>query len=335
MYEGASRAVIFFEMLMPYEFPVFYDDLFLAHDTGLGHPENAGRLSAVVEYVKELQQRESASCEKNLAWSQKVIWVEPSSRQVLDHVNGVHDASYVSALEAFAKAGGGRLDSDTVMSAQSYEAALLAVVAWLDGVDWVMQHQSPGFVLARPPGHHAERAQGMGFCLLSNAAIAARYALTLNGVEKVAILDWDVHHGNGTQSLVESDAQLAYCSFHQSPAYPGTGAATEVGAHENVLNIPMPLGSRLVDYQRQWKLKAHAFLSAFEPDLLIVSAGYDATSADPLAGIALEPDDYGWFTQECLKITSKTIFGLEGGYDYRALAESVAATLRSAIEWCG
>ena len=326
---------------MKHELPIFYDDLFLRHDTGSGHPENAGRLKAVVDHINNLQKsvkelsREGAEqgTLRDEDWSAQIKWTNPSSRSVLAQVNRVHDAGYVSALEAFAKKGGGLVDSDTVMSAESYDAALLAVAAWLDGVDWVAKHAAPGFVLARPPGHHAEKGRGMGFCLLSNAAIAAHYALdTLAGVDKVAILDWDVHHGNGTQSLTEGNEQIAYCSFHQSPAYPGTGAASERGLHQNVLNIPMPPGSQLGDYQTLWTLKAKAFIEGFEPDLLIVSAGYDATSADPLAGIALEPADYGWFTKECLKITSKTLFGLEGGYDYRALAESVAATLRSAVE---
>ena len=338
---GQQALFAFSETPMKHELPVFYDDLFLSHDTGQGHPENAGRLKAVVEYVKSLQQAAFDSRQDETVWSQQVSWVTPSSRMVLDHINRVHDAAYVAALDAFAKKGGGLVDSDTVVSARSYEAALLAVAAWLDGVDWVMSHGSPGFVLARPPGHHAEKAQGMGFCLLSNAAIAAHYALNhaalnhISSVNRVAILDWDVHHGNGTQSLVENDARIRYCSFHQSPAYPGTGAASERGLHENVLNIPMPPGSQLGDYQTLWELKARAFLEGFTPDLLIVSAGYDATAADPLAGVSLMPEDYGWFTRECLKITSKTLFGLEGGYDYRALAESVAATLRSAVETVG
>lgn len=301
---------------MEYQFPVFYSDLFAEHNTGAAHPENAGRLTAVVDYLKRLE---------------KIRWIEPSSRDVLPFVNQVHEAAYVHALKALADRGGGYLDADTVVSAKSYDLALLAVAAWLDGADWVKQYQQPAFALVRPPGHHAERARGMGFCLLSNAAIAAHYALNHLKVNRVAILDWDVHHGNGTQSLVENHPQIAYCSFHQQGAYPGTGAASERGSHHNVLNLPLPSGSQLADYQRRWEADAEPFLANFGADFMIVSAGYDATEADPLAGMSLQPDDYGWFTQVCMQLTPNILFGLEGGYDYRALAESVAATIRSAV----
>jgi acetoin utilization deacetylase AcuC-like enzyme len=301
---------------MNYQFPVFYSDLFAEHNTGAAHPENAGRLMAVVDALKRLE---------------KIRWMEPSSRDVLPFVHHVHDAAYVNALKALANKGGGQLDADTVVSAKSYDLALLAVAAWLDGADWVKQYQQPAFALVRPPGHHAERARGMGFCLLSNAAIAAHYALNHLKVNRVAILDWDVHHGNGTQSLVENHPHIAYCSFHQQGAYPGTGAASERGLHHNVLNLPLSAGSQLADYQQRWEADAEPFLADFGADFMIVSAGYDATQADPLAGMSLQPDDYGWFTQVCMQLTPNILFGLEGGYDYRALAQSVAATIRSAM----
>lgn len=223
------------------------------------------------------------------------------------------------------------LDMDTPVSPQSYDIALLAVSAWLDGVDRVLASGEPAFVLARPPGHHATRTTGMGFCLFANAAIAAYYALEKPDVNRVAILDWDVHHGNGTQAIVERNPQIIYCSLHQFPCYPGTGAASDRGMHDNVLNLPLPAGSTLADYQPLFASKIVPFLSEFQPDLLLISAGYDANKDDPLASISLQPQDYGVFTDYCLKITRRILFGLEGGYDLQALAKSVVATLESCL----
>ncbi|MGB3296613.1 MAG: histone deacetylase [Phormidesmis sp.] len=313
---------------MEYSFPVFYSDRFAGHNTGIGHPENASRLSAIVEHLKNCQRSQL----NEHKWADKISWVEPSDRAVLPHIHRVHSAAYVSALKAFAERGGGYLDSDTVMSPESYDLALLAVAAWLDGVDWVWQQRASAFALVRPPGHHAEKDRGMGFCLLSNAAIAAHYALSCLKVGRVAILDWDVHHGNGTQALVEGNPNIAYCSFHQSPAYPGTGLSGETGQHSNVLNLPLPPGSRIEDYQKLWAAQAQPFLAGFGAELMIVSAGYDANSADPLASIMLQPEDYSWFTQACLQFDVPLLLGLEGGYDFAALAQSVAATIRCAVQ---
>jgi len=296
------------------------------------HPENAGRLTAVVEYLKGCQKKYEDVGSQELSWAGKIVWVEPSVRDVLEDVCRVHDSDYIESLKTFAQKGGGFLDADTVMSSQSYALALLAVAAWLQAADWVSEEGSQAFALVRPPGHHAERSRGMGFCLLSNAAIAAHYALAKLGAQRVAILDWDVHHGNGTQSLVEGNPNIAYCSFHQADAYPGTGGANETGDHRNVLNLPMAAGAGRVDYQQRWQAEAAPFLRGFGADFMIVSAGYDATQSDPLAGLCLQPDDYGWLTQMCLQLTPKILFGLEGGYDYRALAESVAATIRCAVQ---
>ena len=302
--------------------PVIYSDEFLEHDNGRFHPERPERLIAIVNALKAAP------------WADKIEWHLPTSletRPVKPLLHKIHSPPYIERVEEIASSGGGMLDADTPISPRSYDVARLAVNAWLDGVDRVLASNNPAFVLARPPGHHAERETGMGFCLFSNAAIAAYYALEQPGIERVAILDWDVHHGNGTQDIVESDARIAYCSLHQFPCYPGTGKASERGLHENVLNLPMAPGSKLADYQPMFEQKVMPFFTAFQPDLLIISAGYDANADDPLAGIALQPQDYGLFTQYCLQLTRRVVFGLEGGYHLAALALSVVATIESCL----
>lgn len=303
---------------------IVYADDFLQHDTGRYHPENAGRLQAVTAALK------------STAWANQLEWrsptpVEAQDTRLTDALYAVHPPRYVAAVQALAKRGGGHIDPDTPVSPRSYDVALLAVSAWLDGVDRVLSTHAPTFVLARPPGHHALPELGMGFCIFSNAAIAANYALQQPGVNRVAILDWDVHHGNGTQAIVETHPDILFCSLHESPQYPGTGAAHEQGAHQNVVNFPMPAGSTLADYQPIFEQQMIPRLKQFQPDLLIVSAGYDANRADPLAGICLNPQDYGVFTDYCLSVTSRILFGLEGGYDYTALAESIVATIERCL----
>ncbi|MEO1351623.1 MAG: histone deacetylase [Cyanobacteria bacterium J06635_15] len=302
---------------------LFYSDRFLAHDTGRYHTENPGRLTAIVKVLK------------SMAWADQIDWRSPTAPQtrgdVLDWVTQLHNPKYVAGLKTLCDQGGGHIDGDTVVSAASYDVALLAVSAWLDGVDAVLANSHPGFVLARPPGHHAVRDRGMGFCLFSNAAIAAHYALKQPGINQVAILDWDVHHGNGTQDLVEMNRNIVYCSLHQSPCYPGTGAASEQGFYDNILNLPMPPDSTFADYQPIFEEKVIPFLQNAAPDLLLVSAGYDANHADPLAHVALRPQDYGHFTRYCLALTPKVLFGLEGGYDYQSLSESVVSTLEACL----
>lgn len=302
--------------------PVIYSDEFLKHDNGRFHPERPERLTAIVNALKAAP------------WADKLEWQRPTpveARSITPLLHQIHAQSYIETVQQIASRGGGMLDADTPVSSRSYDIALLAVSAWLDGVDDVLATGNPAFVLARPPGHHAERKTGMGFCLFSNAAIAAYYALAQSDIQRVAILDWDVHHGNGTQDIVENDARIAYCSLHQSPCYPGTGKASEQGKHNNVLNLPMPPGSTVTHYQPMFEQKVLPFLTNFQPDLLIISAGYDANAADPLAGIDLQPQDYGLFTKYCLQLTRRIVFGLEGGYHLTALAESVVATIENCL----
>lgn len=302
---------------------LIYSPEFLTHDTGSFHPENAGRLTAIVDALKATP------------WANHLDWRQPTpleQRDVDSWIAKLHNPRYVDAVQQIAAAGGGQVDGDTVVSPRSYDVARLAVSAWLDGVDYVLSSHHSAFVVARPPGHHAVRDRGMGFCLFANAAIAACYALAQPTVNRVAILDWDVHHGNGTQALVQDNPHIAYCSLHQFPAYPGTGRDTETGMHQNVLNLPMPPGSASNDYQVRFQQEVIPFLKGFTPDLLIISAGYDANRADPLANINLQPEDYGQFTHACMAVTPNILFGLEGGYDYGALSQSVVETIQARLE---
>jgi acetoin utilization deacetylase AcuC-like enzyme len=302
---------------------VIYSPEFLEHDTGYGHPEKAKRLTAIAGALKQVE------------WCNQLEWQLPTpvaQTDVLTQIQKIHTLEHIERIQRVAAKGGGYLDGDTPISERSYEVALLAVSAWLDGVDQVLNNQRPTFVLARPPGHHATRDTAMGFCLFSNAAIAAEYALTKPGVKRVGILDWDVHHGNGTEAIVRDNPYIAYCSLHQHPCYPGTGSnKNEHGQYQNILNLPMAAGSKIADYQQVFEQEVIPFWQNWQPDILIVSAGYDANRDDPLAGMSLEPTDYNLLTKFILQITNCPLFGLEGGYHLEALAQSVVATLRSCL----
>ncbi|MEA5535609.1 histone deacetylase [Crocosphaera sp. XPORK-15E] len=303
-------------------FQIIYSDEFLKHDTGSFHPECPERLTAIVNALK------------TVSWCDRLQWQLPTAiaqRDPIPFIQKIHTTAYLERVKNLAQKGGGSLDPDTPVSPQSYDVALLAVNAWLDGVDTVLNTDRPAFVLARPPGHHAIKETGMGFCLFSNGAIAAHYALENPSVNRVAILDWDVHHGNGTEALVENNPNIVYCSLHQFPCYPGTGKESDRGKYNNVLNIPLPAGSTIKEYQQAFESQVMPILEAFQADLLIVSAGYDANQADPLAGIDLQPSDYGIFTQYLLTFTPRILFGLEGGYNLDALAQSVIATIEPCL----
>ncbi len=297
---------------------VIYSEEFLQHKTGRSHPECPERLTAIVEALSQVD------------WKSQLSWQLPTSiteRDVFKYIREVHTLEHIANIRKIAATGAGYLTPDTPVSHRSYEVALLAVNAWLDGVDTVLEKNNPAFVLARPPGHHATKDQAMGFCLFSNAAIAANYALMKPGIKRVAIVDWDVHHGNGTEDIIQDNPQIVYCSLHQHPCYPGTGYKSDCGKYNNILNLPMAPGSTIDDYRPVFEQEVIPFLENFQPDLLIVSAGYDANHEDPLASISLQPADYGFFTQCLIKITHKIVFGLEGGYHLQALADSVVATL--------
>jgi len=299
---------------------IIYTDEFLNHQTGAFHPETSGRLMAI------------ATALKHQPWSDRLEWQIPQNRdpqQLRAEIAQCHSVNYIDRVKAIANNGGGMIDADTILSEQSYDVAVLAVGAWLDGVDRVLETTKPVFTLSRPPGHHARRDVGMGFCIFNNAAIAANYAL--KQVERVAILDWDVHHGNGTQEIVWDHPQIAYISTHQAPFYPGTGQEDETGSNGNILNLPLPAGSAIAEYLPIFTERIIPFLIDFKPDLLIISAGFDANSADPLASMNLKPQDFGIFTELCLNVTPKILLGLEGGYDFPTLSESVVAVVETVL----
>ncbi|PZO41175.1 MAG: histone deacetylase [Pseudanabaena frigida] len=301
------------------KFPIIYSESFLEHDTGIYHPEKSGRLTAIVNTLK------------NSSIAPYLVWQEPTVRQnILQEVRRFHSSEYIAALQDLTEQGGGYIDGDTIASQRTYDVALLAVSAWLDGVDLVLESGRPAFVLARPPGHHARANSGMGFCIFGNAAIAAMSACDRLNLDRVAILDWDVHHGNGTQDAVWDRPDIAYVSTHQAPFYPMTGRKDETGSYNNILNIPMRANSAIAEYLPVFENRIVPFLRNFNPDLLVVSAGFDANADDPLASILLKPEDFGTFTKLCLEVTPKILFGLEGGYDFNSLSRSVI----SVIEQC-
>ena len=255
------------------------------------------------------------SCE----FSKQLNWREPRSATVSE-LEWIHSKEHIDHVKSVCASGGGYLDPDTPVCPESYDIALKSAGGWMDGMDEVLAGNS-AFVLSRPPGHHAETDRVMGFCLFSNAALAAVYALKHDAIKKVAIFDWDVHHGNGTQDIVQSNPDIAYVSIHQFPFYPGTGSQLEKGYHNNVLNIPVPSGYGSNEYKQIFDEQVFPFIQNFHPDLLIISAGFDAHQNDPLAGINLEAEDFAYMTKRCLKIQPNLLLGLEGGYDLGALGE--------------
>jgi acetoin utilization deacetylase AcuC-like enzyme len=291
----------------------------LAHEPPAGHAEHAGRLKAVLDGLADmaLDRREAPF----------------AARETLERV---HPRAYVEALEpAFAEAGEGyvRLDPDTFISAGSREAAYRAAGACVAAVDAVMRGEDDmAFCAVRPPGHHAEPVAAMGFCIFNNVAIAAMHALDAHALDRVAVVDFDVHHGNGTQTIAEREPRLMFASTHQSPLYPGTGAQSETGIAGNVVNAPLAPGAGSRQWRQAMQSRVLPALDAFAPQLLFVSAGFDAHKADPLAQMELETEDFAWVGRELRALAlqhckGKLVSTLEGGYDLGALAGSAAAFL--------
>ncbi len=289
-----------------------------AHEMGEGHPERPQRLLAVDQALEHemfhLLMRESAP------------------RAEIAALTRVHPADYVAAIEqASPSVGRIQLDADTAMSPGTWEAALRAAGGAIYAVDEVIGRRiDNAFVATRPPGHHAETATPMGFCFFNNAAIAARHAQAAHGVDRVAIVDFDVHHGNGTQDIFWGDASVMYASTHQMPLYPGTGARSECGQHDQIVNAPLRAGDGGEAFREAF---THAILprvEAFSPDLVIISAGFDAHFRDPLGNLNLREADFAWATQRLMAIAQSRCGGrivsvLEGGYDLEGLGRSAAA----------
>jgi acetoin utilization deacetylase AcuC-like enzyme len=296
----------------------------LDHDPGMWHPECPDRLRHVLAALE------------GEAFLTLLREVAPEA--TVEQLTRVHPLDHVRAILAVRPEPGDQvaLDADTMMSAGSAQAALRAAGGCVMGVDAVMEGWArAAFVAVRPPGHHAERAKAMGFCLFANAAIAARHAQVRWGAERVAVLDFDVHHGNGTQDIFAGDSTLFYGSSHQFPCYPGTGSAFETGVG-NVVNAPLRPGSGSAEFRAAWDGTILPALDSFTPDLLIVSAGFDAHKADPLAQLRLETSDFTWITERLIGIAESHCGGrlvsvLEGGYDLVALAACSAAHVRALL----
>jgi acetoin utilization deacetylase AcuC-like enzyme len=282
-----------------------------------GHPERPERVAAVIEAIAKA----------NLG-----LVAEPAPDAAEGLIQRVHDASYVAMLDRAASSGGGYLDPDTYITPLSMVAARTAAGAVVEGVHRVLDRKAQhALAVVRPPGHHAEHAKAMGFCLLNNIAIGL-VAARERGIRRVAVLDFDVHHGNGTQHSFESDPEVFYASTHQYPFYPGTGRAGERGSHGNVLNVPLPAGTSDRAFLGAWEKKIGPALDAFKPELLLVSAGFDAHEDDPLAGLDVTTDGYrelarmikGWSIAHS---GGRSVWALEGGYNLQALRDSVVACL--------
>ena len=299
-------------------------DTYLDHNTGQGHPERADRVSAVIESLKKFK-------------NNNLIWKKPSTfdRKLLEIT---HNNNYVNQVEkSFPKKGLVFLDGDTIVSPGSKQATLDAVGSIIAAIDGVQSKEfQNAFCAVRPPGHHAEKSKAMGFCIYNNVAVGAQYLLNKYKFNKVAIVDFDVHHGNGTQDIFYDNKKVLYISTHQYPFYPGTGENNEKGKYDNIFNIPLPAGTSSEEY-----LNAYEFvlkkLKEFKPEFILFSAGFDAHENDPLAQFQLKSKDFYELTKRTLSLAKsccngKVVSILEGGYDLNALKESVDYHVKSLLE---
>ena len=305
---------------------ILYDPRFLDHDTGRGHPERPERLSHTIGVLEQkpwftdLRRIDPVACDRK--------WLAT-----------IHAENYIDRAREECSSGASYIDTpDVAVGRSSWDVAVLAAGGALAIADSVVNGEvDNGFAMIRPPGHHAEKATALGFCLFNNVAVTARYLQQFHGLEKILILDWDVHHGNGTQHSFESDPTVFYISTHQYPYYPGTGAYTEEGVGAGAgatLNCPMSAGYGDTEYRQAFAERILPAARGFKPDAVLISAGFDAHTADPLGAINLSTDFYRWMTVQMMEIADACSNGrlislLEGGYDLDALAECIGVHLHT------
>ena len=304
---------------------LFTHPICIDHDPGPMHPECPGRLRAIMAV---LENDDFATLDRHEA--------PIAERSVIERT---HDSAYVTqVLESVPGEGQVFLDPDTALCPASGEAALRAVGGVCAAVDAVITGDADNaFCAVRPPGHHAERDRAMGFCIFNNVVIAAAHARAAHGLSRVAVVDFDVHHGNGTQNSFYDDAGLFFGSSHQWPAYPGSGSADETGADNTNCNVPLPLRSGSREFRRAWEGTILPALESFAPELVIISAGFDAHARDPLANLEVQTEDYGWVTERIMEVADnccdgRVVSSLEGGYDLQALAASVDCHVRTLMK---
>ncbi len=302
---------------------LYYDPLFLEHHTGHHHPECPERLMHVMRHLERtgLDRR-----------CQRPSWHSVSNAEL----TAVHDAAYVSQVEAFARRGGGSLEEDTVCSEKSYDVARSAAGAVCDAVQRVVRGEDTNALcLVRPPGHHALANAAMGFCLFSNVALGARSALDSLDLNRVLVVDWDVHHGNGTQAIFWEEPRVGFLSIHRWPFYPGTGRAEETGTGQALgtkLNMPVEYGTPPAVFRARFRLGLEQLAARIKPELILISAGFDAHRDDPIGSLDLETEDFGLLTTDVLEVAAtyaagKVVSVLEGGYNAPILAGCVALHL--------
>lgn len=303
---------------------IFTSNSSIKHDTGPGHPECPERIPAILTGLKKIQ-------------SQKLIWREIGSFDE-KYIELTHSKKYLEKInQSFPKEDLVFLDGDTIVSKGSKKAAYDAVGAIINAIDAVMNQEfDNAFCVVRPPGHHAEKEQAMGFCIFNNVAVGATYLLEKYKLDKVAIIDFDVHHGNGTQDIFYNEKKVLYISSHQFPFYPGTGSKDEIGKFNNILNIPLRAGTVSEEFFNSYK-KVYDKLNEFRPQFILLSAGFDAHKNDPLANVNLESRDYYILTKEIMKIakkicSNKIVSILEGGYNLSAIQESAKYHVEALLE---